>query len=134
MPANPSRGISQGVIDPCGYFCFDATLKIAVSSLRCTLITLGADRLYWGCCVTPLQVTHEARLRSALGDTSVKVKSECLYRRCLNQLEHDAVRIAILVRRVAEQADAMEREHFHDDRDAGLDAFEADLRKEGADG
>jgi hypothetical protein len=48
--------------------------------------------------------------------------------------EHDAARVAFLVRRVAEQADCMEREHFDDGRDHGLDAFEADLRDEVFDG
>jgi Helicase conserved C-terminal domain len=48
--------------------------------------------------------------------------------------KHDAARIAILIRRVTEQADRMEREHFEDGRDQRLDAFEADLREEAYDG
>jgi hypothetical protein len=48
--------------------------------------------------------------------------------------EHDAVRVAFLVRRVTEQADRIEREHFDDERDARLSAFEADLRDEAHNG
>jgi hypothetical protein len=44
--------------------------------------------------------------------------------------EHDATRVSLLVRRVAEQADRMERERFEDDRDAPLDVFEEDLIEE----
>ncbi len=43
---------------------------------------------------------------------------------------HDAVRVGLLVRRVVEQADQMEREQFDGARDAPLDEFEADLREE----
>lgn len=43
---------------------------------------------------------------------------------------HDGARVGLLLRRVAEQADRMEREHFEDGRDETLDAFETDLRKE----
>jgi superfamily II DNA or RNA helicase len=52
----------------------------------------------------------------------------------LGAAEHDAVRVGLLVRRVAEQADRMEREHFEDERDAPLEDFEDDLRQEGSDG
>ena len=69
-------------------------------------------------------LTREARLYD------LTVEDDVL----LGAPEHDAGRTALLVRRVTEQADAMEREHFHDDRDAGLEAFEADLRREGTDG
>jgi hypothetical protein len=48
--------------------------------------------------------------------------------------EHDVTRVGALIRRVAEQADRMEREHFEDGRDAALAAFEDDLREEGTDG
>jgi hypothetical protein len=51
----------------------------------------------------------------------------------LGASEHDAVRVGLLVRRVAQQADQMEREHFEDGRDAPLEAFDADLRDEGGD-
>ncbi|QAT82967.1 helicase domain-containing protein [Corallococcus coralloides] len=44
--------------------------------------------------------------------------------------EHDAVRVALLVKRVVEQADRMEREHFADDRDEPLESFEEDLLTE----
>jgi len=43
----------------------------------------------------------------------------------------DAVRVGLLVRRVVEQADRMEREHFEDGRDVQLEVFEPDLRREG---
>ncbi len=43
---------------------------------------------------------------------------------------HDATRVGLLVRRVTQQADRMEREHFDDARDTPLEVFEADLRKE----
>jgi superfamily II DNA or RNA helicase len=52
----------------------------------------------------------------------------------LGAAEHDAARVGLLVRRVTEQADGMEREHFEDERDAPLEDFEDDLRKEGGDG
>jgi hypothetical protein len=42
----------------------------------------------------------------------------------------DVARVGLLVRRVALQADRMEREHFEDERDAPLEVFEADLREE----
>lgn len=48
----------------------------------------------------------------------------------LNAPEDDEFRVGLLLRRVALQADRMEREHFEDDRDAVLDVFAADLRKE----
>lgn len=47
--------------------------------------------------------------------------------------EHDAVRVGVLARRVAERADQMERDHYGDERDARLAVFEADLRKETSD-
>ncbi len=43
----------------------------------------------------------------------------------------DLERVGVLVARVVEQADRMERQHFGDERDAKLEAFEADMRKEG---
>jgi superfamily II DNA or RNA helicase len=49
----------------------------------------------------------------------------------LGPSEHDAGRLAVLIRRVTEQADRMELEHFDDERDAPLGDFEIDLRKEG---
>ncbi len=52
----------------------------------------------------------------------------------LGASEHDGARVGVLVRRVTEQADRMEQDHFGDGRDATLDAFEADLRDEGTDG
>jgi superfamily II DNA or RNA helicase len=52
----------------------------------------------------------------------------------LGAAEHDLARVGLLVRRVTEQADRMEREHFEDERDAPLAIFEKDLHKEGADG
>ncbi|MBL9005053.1 MAG: DEAD/DEAH box helicase family protein [Myxococcales bacterium] len=45
--------------------------------------------------------------------------------------EQDITRVSLLIRRVAEHADFMEREHFQDGRDAALPEFEGDLRKEG---
>jgi hypothetical protein len=51
----------------------------------------------------------------------------------LAEQAHDRNRVATLVRRVTEQADRMEREHFEDGRDQGLDVFERDLAKEGGD-
>lgn len=47
--------------------------------------------------------------------------------------EHDLTRVGLLIRRVVEHADFMEREHFEDGRDAALLAFEKDLRREGGD-
>lgn len=49
----------------------------------------------------------------------------------LGDPEHDATRVALLVRRVVEQADRMEQAHFEDGRDAPIEDFDADLRKEG---
>lgn len=43
----------------------------------------------------------------------------------------DALRVGVLVRRVVEQADQMEREYFRDERDEKLEVFDADLRREG---
>ncbi len=51
----------------------------------------------------------------------------------LGAAEHDAARVALLVRRVVEQADRMEREQFEDGRDAPLSEFEDELREEGGD-
>lgn len=45
----------------------------------------------------------------------------------------DVARVGLLVRRVALQADRMEREHFEDERDSPLEVFEADLREEKGD-
>jgi hypothetical protein len=44
--------------------------------------------------------------------------------------EHEATRVGLLVRRVAERADRMERERFEDNRDAPLEVFEEDLIEE----
>jgi hypothetical protein len=44
--------------------------------------------------------------------------------------EHDLLRVGLLLRRVVEHADRLEREHFDDGHDEHLDAFEADLRGE----
>jgi hypothetical protein len=49
----------------------------------------------------------------------------------LGDPEHDAARVALLVRRVVEHADRMEQAHFEDGRDAPIEDFDADLRKEG---
>ncbi len=48
--------------------------------------------------------------------------------------ECDLQRVGLLVRRVTGQADQMEHRHFDDGRDARLDVFETDLRREGSDG
>ena len=48
----------------------------------------------------------------------------------LSTPQHDEARVGLLLRRVALEADRMEREHFEDGRDAVLDTFAADLRKE----
>ena len=50
----------------------------------------------------------------------------------LGTKEHDAARVAALVRRVTEQADQMERETFGADRDAHLQQFEQQLAEDGA--
>jgi superfamily II DNA or RNA helicase len=50
----------------------------------------------------------------------------------LRDPEHDAPRVALLVRRVVEHADRMEQAHFEDGRDTPIDDFDADLRKEGS--
>lgn len=52
----------------------------------------------------------------------------------LGDPEHDLARVGLLVRRVTDEADGMEREHFDDERDVKLDVFEADLRNEGSNG
>ncbi|RKI73516.1 hypothetical protein D7X55_05125 [Corallococcus sp. AB049A] len=44
--------------------------------------------------------------------------------------EHDAVRVSLLVKRVVEQADRMELEHFEGERDEPLESFEKDLLTE----
>lgn len=49
----------------------------------------------------------------------------------LGDPQHDITRVGLLVRRVTSAADDVERRHFEDERDARLDVFEADLRKEG---
>ncbi|AGC47037.1 hypothetical protein MYSTI_05761 [Myxococcus stipitatus DSM 14675] len=66
-------------------------------------------------------LTQEARLYDLTVEDDV----------VLGAPEHDAARVRLLVRRVTEQADRMEQEHFDDGRDARLDAFEAELREEG---
>ncbi|RKH43411.1 DEAD/DEAH box helicase family protein [Corallococcus sicarius] len=43
---------------------------------------------------------------------------------------HDTVRVALLVKRVVEQADRMEFEHFEGERDEPLESFEEDLLAE----
>jgi superfamily II DNA or RNA helicase len=83
-------------------------------------------------------VMRAARLPSRIG--AIETREERQYDLTVEDdvlmgtAEYDFKRVSILVRRVTEQADRMEREHFDDGRDATLDAFETDLRKEGADG
>ena len=80
-------------------------------------------------------IARAARLPSRIG--AILTKEERRYDLTveddvlLGEPEHDAVRVGTLVRRVVEQADWMEREHFDDGRDAALAVFEADLRREG---
>ncbi|MFY2559478.1 DEAD/DEAH box helicase family protein [Corallococcus terminator] len=82
--------------------------------------------------------TRGARVPSRIG--AILTKEERLYDLTieddvvLGSHVHDTIRVRLLVRRVTEQADRMEQEHFDDGRDARLDAFEADLRDEGGDG
>ncbi len=83
-------------------------------------------------------VARAAGLPSRIG--AILTKTERLYDLTveddvlLGATEHDAARVGMLVRRVTEQADHMEREHFQDGRDATIDAFEDDLREEGTNG
>jgi len=79
-------------------------------------------------------VDRAARLQSRIGailtreerSYDLTVEDDVL----LSTPAHDEVRVGLLVCRVARQADRMEREHFDDDRDAVLDVFAADMRKE----
>ncbi len=79
--------------------------------------------------------SRAARLQSRVGAILTKeartydltVEDDVL----LGAAEHDAARIALLVRRVVHQADGMEQEHFAGERDAPLSEFEDDLREEG---
>jgi hypothetical protein len=48
----------------------------------------------------------------------------------LGKAADDAARVGLLVRRVTTQADAMEQDQFDDGRDAAIDVFVSDLRKE----
>jgi len=79
-------------------------------------------------------VDRAARLQSRIG--AILTREERTYDLTveddvlLGAPEHDAPRVGLLVRRVAEQADRMEREQFEDARDAPLEVFEADLREE----
>lgn len=83
-------------------------------------------------------VERAARLRSRVGailtreerSYDLTVEDDVL----LGAPEHDVPRVGILVRRVTDQADWMEREHFGPDRDARIDVFEDDLRGEAVDG
>ncbi|HRI06197.1 MAG TPA: DEAD/DEAH box helicase family protein [Nannocystaceae bacterium] len=52
----------------------------------------------------------------------------------LGDIDVDLDRVGLLVHRVVTQADRLERDHFDDEQDARLDAFEEDLRKETGDG
>ena len=45
----------------------------------------------------------------------------------------DAARVALLLQRVLEAADQLERQHFGEERDAAIEAFAADLLREGVD-
>jgi hypothetical protein len=80
-------------------------------------------------------VARAARLSSRIG--AILTKEERLYDLTveddvlLGEAKHDSARVALLIRRVTEQADQMEQEQFDDGRDAAIDAFEADLREEG---
>jgi hypothetical protein len=51
----------------------------------------------------------------------------------LGDAQSDLERVGLLIARVVEQADKMEREHFEDGRDHPLQAFEEELREEGPD-
>jgi len=81
-------------------------------------------------------IARASRLPSRIG--AILTKAELRYDLTveddvlLGSAEHDMARVGALVRRITEQADQMEREHFDDGRDAELDAFEHDLRKEGS--
>ncbi len=79
--------------------------------------------------------TRAARIPSHIG--AILTKEERTYDLTveddvlLGAPEQDLARIGLLLRRVVEHADFMEREHFQDGRDEALSAFEEELRREG---
>ncbi len=81
-------------------------------------------------CAAPLRSRVGAILTKQERSYDLTVEDDVL----LVAPKHDAVRVGLLVRRVTEQADQMEQDHFGDGRDAPIDEFASDLRKDGVDG
>lgn len=126
------------------------TARLSTGRVQPFLLTLRVDRGRLVVrCMSPIGRTdpeaaletlteRAARLRSRLGviltreerSYDLTVEDDVL----LAGPEHDARRVGLLVHRVAEQADQMERDHFEDAQDAALDVFEAELRDEVDDG